>query len=170
MSAAFSMLLAGTLLLAGIAKLRDPDGLTVVLRRTLGHGVPARTLARLIAAVELVLAAALVAVAGSPVPAAATAVLLLAFSAALRVADDRAPQALAACNCFGAAGDSPAAQALLRNAFLVAAAVAVALAPPGALWSVPADELAGAATVAVGLACVWQLATLAWRLRPGATA
>ena len=170
MSAALTMLLAGTLLLAGIAKLRDPDGLTVVLRRTVGHGVPARAVARLIAAVELVVALALVVAAGSSVPAAVAVGLLVAFSAALRVADRRAPQALAACNCFGAAGDAPAGQALLRHAGLVAAAVVVAVAPPGALWSVPADELAGALTVAVGLACAWQLATLAWRLRPGAVA
>ncbi|WP_022927134.1 MauE/DoxX family redox-associated membrane protein [Patulibacter americanus] len=170
MSLALTLLLAGTMVLAGIAKLRDPDGLVVVLRRVVGHRVPGRALARSLAAVEIALGVALVLAAGSPVPAAATAVLLVAFSVALRVADDRAPQALAACNCFGAAGDAPAGQALLRNAGLIVAAVVVALTPPGAPWSVAADELAGAATVAIGLTCLWQLATLAWRLRPGALA
>lgn len=170
MSAALTLLLAGTFLLAAAAKLRDPAGMAAVVRRSLGPRVPARPVVRAVAVAELAAAVLLLGAAGSALPAVVAAVLLVAFSAALRVAADRAPQALATCHCFGAAGDAPPGQALLRNGLLVAGAAAVAAWPPGALWSLAADELVGGLTVAVGLVCAWQLATLAWRLRPGALA
>jgi hypothetical protein len=172
MTAALTLLLAGTLLIAAVLKLRDPDGLVVVLRQLAGRRRPsvatARAATRALALVEVAVAAGLLLAAGSAVPALACAVLLVALSAALRTAAARAPRALASCHCFGAAGDAPPAQGLVRNALLVAGAAVVALAPPGRLWSIDAPDLAGAATVAVGLACAWGLSTLAWRLRPGA--
>jgi hypothetical protein len=61
----------------------------------------------------------------------------------------------APCHCFGA-DDGRAGR--LRNALLGAGAVALIAWPPGALWSVTASELAGAATVAAGAACAWRLA------------
>jgi uncharacterized membrane protein YphA (DoxX/SURF4 family) len=172
MTAALTLLLAGTLLVAAALKLRDPDDLVVVLRQLATRRRPgvvaARAATRALAVVEVLVAAALLLGAGSALPAVAAALLLVALSVALRTAAARAPTALANCHCFGAAGDAPPAQGLARNALLVAGSAAVALAPPGTLWDLDADELAGAATVAVGLACAWQLSTLAWRLRPGA--
>ncbi|MEV4421171.1 MauE/DoxX family redox-associated membrane protein [Patulibacter sp. NPDC049589] len=158
MPAALSLLLAGVFLASGAAKLRDPAGMVVLLRQALRPTVPAFALTRALAAAELALGALLLVGVVPRVAAVVAALVLVAFTVALRVAARRAPAALASCHCFGGAGDAPAGQALLRNGLLVVAAAVVVAWPPAAPWDLGADDLAGGATVAVGLSCAWQLA------------
>lgn len=157
MSAALTLLLAGVFLASGAAKLRDPAGMVVLLRQAVAPTLPAFALTRALAAVEVVLGIVLLT---GPAPrgaAVVAGVVLVAFTAALRVAARRAPEAAASCSCFGGAGEAPPAQAALRNALLLVACVAVAADPPGAPWDLGAEELVGAITVAVGLPCAWLL-------------
>jgi hypothetical protein len=132
MSAALSVLLAGTLAVAAVGKLRDGGGAVLPV-------------------LELALAAALLVGAARPA-AVAVALLLCAFSLVLRDLARRAQP----CRCFGTAGDPVAGQ--LRNAGLIAAAVVLAARPAAPLWDVPVPELLGAATAALGVACAWSLA------------
>ena len=135
MPAALTLLLAGVLLASGAAKLRDPSGMVVLLRQALTPLVPAFALTRALALLEVALGA-----------------LLLSG-----VDAHRAPEAAAACSCFGGPAGAPPAQAALRNALLIAAAAVVVLDPATTAWDLPADEVAAAITVAVGLACTWLL-------------
>jgi len=150
-AAAVCLLLAGTLALAGAAKAADPAPFRVTLRALASRGT-ARRLALAVPALELALAALLVAGVAPRVVAGLVAALLAAFTAALW----RLGRVSAACHCFGA---SESGGARTRNALLTAGAAYLAARPAGALWSVEAGELAGAATVAAGLVCVWQLGT-----------
>lgn len=151
MAAAVCLLLAGTLAWAGAAKAADPAPFRVTLR-SLVPAATARRLAVAVPAVELILAALLVAGAVPRVVAALVLVLLAVFTAALT----RLGAVSAACHCFGA---SQSGAGRLRNALLAAGAAFLVVHPAGALWQVSAAELAGAATVAAGLACAWQLTT-----------
>jgi uncharacterized membrane protein YphA (DoxX/SURF4 family) len=170
MPVALTLLLAGVFLASGAAKLRDPSGMVVLLRQATTPRVPAFALTRALAAGELVLGLALVAGVAPRPAAVVAAVVLVAFTVALRVAARRAPVAAAACACFGGSAGAPAGQALIRNALLVVGCLVVAL-RPDVPWDLAADELAGAATVAVGLACAWVLAAaLARAVVPGAGA
>lgn len=171
MPAALTLLLAGVLLASGAAKLRDPSGMVVLLRQAIAPTAPAFALTRALAALEVALGAVLLAGVAPRGAAVAVAVLLVAFTAALRVAARRAPEAAATCSCFGGPAGAPPAQATLRNALLVAAAAVVTAWPARTAWDLPADELAAAATVAAGLPCAWLLAAALVRAvgssRPG---
>jgi uncharacterized membrane protein YphA (DoxX/SURF4 family) len=165
--AAVTVLLAATLTLAAIAKIRDPAPFRTTLRVALSDRA-ARAVALLLPPIELVLAIALVSgVAGSLV-AALTLLLMVAFTAALWWLERRALASRAGtllrCNCFGSGGDGDPATGRVRNLLLAAGAAVLVVEPAGALWDVGAGELAGAACVAVGLTCVWQLAIALRRL------
>ncbi|WP_051471261.1 MauE/DoxX family redox-associated membrane protein [Patulibacter minatonensis] len=164
MPAALSLLLAGVFLASGAAKLRDPAGMVVLVRRVLAPTVPAFALTRTLAATEVVLGAVLLTGIAPRVGAVVAAGALVAFTVLLRLAARRAPAALASCHCFGGAGDAPPAQALVRNLVLVVAAAVVVAWPPAASWELGTQELAGALTVAAGLSCAWLLATALRRL------
>ena len=151
MAAAVCLLLAGTFAWAGAAKLADPAPFRVTLR-ALTSTAGARRLAVAVPALELALAALLVAGVAPGVVAVLIIALLAVFTAALT----RLGAVSAACHCFGA---SESGAGRLRNALLAAAAVALIAWPAGPLWHVSAAELAGAATVAAGLACAWKLVT-----------
>lgn len=157
MPAALTLLLAGVLLASGAAKLRDPSGMVVLLRQALTPLVPAFALTRALALLEVALGALLLSGVAPRAAGIAAALLLVALTAALRVAAHRAPEAAAACSCFGGPAGAPPAQAALRNALLIAAAAVVVLDPATTAWDLPADEVAAAITVAVGLACTWLL-------------
>ncbi len=156
MIAALCLLLAETLLAAGLAKARDPRPLRSTLRPLAGERGSA-VLAVAVPAAELALAAALLTGtgAGGRAPAAATAALMLAFIAALGVLGRHAVP----CRCFGAGDDGDAAAGRLRNALLAAAALVLVVRPAGAPAAGGAQALLGAATAALGLACAWLLAT-----------
>lgn len=151
MAAAVALLLAGTLAWAGLAKAADPVPFRVTLR-ALVSARAARRLTLAVPLLELALAALLVAgVAPRLVPG-----LIVALLAVFTVALGRLGVVSAACHCFGA---SAGGDGRLRNALLGAGAIALVAWPAGALWDVGAGELAGAATVAAGLACAWNLST-----------
>jgi hypothetical protein len=150
-AAAVCLLLAGTLAWAGVAKLADPAPFRHTLR-ALTPAAGARRLAVAVPGLELALAGLLVAGPAPRVTAALVVALLAAFTAALT----RLGAVSAACHCFGA---SASGAGRTRNALLALAAVVLLVHPVGPLWHVGAAELAGAATVAAGLACAWQLTT-----------
>lgn len=163
---AVSLLLAATLSLAGIAKLRDPEP----FRRTLRTVVPA-SIARVVAAVlppvELVLAVLLVAGVGGRLVAGIVLLLMLGFTVALWLVERRAAdagQALVSCNCFGAGGDGDPATGRVRNLLLAVAAATLVAWPAEAVWDVAVGQVVGAACVVVGAVCVWQLALSLQRL------
>jgi uncharacterized membrane protein YphA (DoxX/SURF4 family) len=151
MAAAVALLLAGTLAWAGLAKAADPAPFRMTLRALVSYRA-ARRLAMAVPLVELGLAALLVAGVAPRAVAAGIVVLLVVFTAALW----RLGAVSAACHCFGA---SDGGDGRLRNALLAAGAVFLIAQPAGPLWEIAAGELAGAATVAAGLVCVWQLGT-----------
>lgn len=125
-----ALAVAATLVVAAIAKLREPQ-------RTAGDfmalGLPLPSLlARLVPAVELAVAVALVVVPGWG---AVAAVGLFVLFTVLLVSLVRSGQPIA-CSCFGAVSDEPVSWVeVARNGVLVAAAVAVTpidrLAVPG---------------------------------------
>ncbi len=150
------MLLAVTLLVAALAKLRDPAPFRATLRTMTGARA-ARVLTVAVPVTEALLAAALIA--GLPIAAVAVVALMLAFTAVL----GRIERGVIPCNCFGARSDVRPAAARTRNLVLAAAALALLVWPAEALWHVPARDLLAAATVVVGLICVWRLlAALVW--------
>jgi len=153
-SAAATLLLAVTFAAAAIAKLRAPQPFVATLT-ALVPARAARPLARAVPLAELALAAWLVSGVAPRVAALATLAALALLSLQLRRL--QADPGLPSCNCFGAGGDPGGG--LLRNALLALAAL-VALVWPvdGALWALPASDLAAAATVALGAACLWTLA------------
>ncbi|CAB4941940.1 unannotated protein [freshwater metagenome] len=152
------LLLAGVFLASGTAKLRDPAGMVVLLRQAVSPTVPAFALTRALAVVEVALGLVLLSGVASRPAAVLSGAVLVVFTVALRVAARRAPEAAASCSCFGGSGGAPAGRAAARNALLLVAAAVVAVRAPGAPWDLAADELAGAACVAVGLPCAWLLA------------
>jgi len=162
MSAAVILVLAVTFAAAAVAKLRDREPFVATLRAL----VPARAaapLSRVVPVLELVLAGALIAGVLPRLVALLVLAALAGFSLALvrlRAASAAtAGRSVIPCNCFGAAGDGDPTTALVRNGLLAALAVAAALWPvDGALWTLSASALAGAATVALGALCAWQLA------------
>ena len=146
-SVAISMLLAVTLLVAALAKLRDPAPFRATLR-TLTGARAARVLTVAVPVTEALLALALIAGVGAA--ALGVLALMLGFTAVLG-------RLVVPCNCFGARSDARPAAARTRNLLLAAAALALLVWPAEALWHVPAGDLLAAATVVVGLVCVWQL-------------
>ena len=150
------MLLAVTLLVAAVAKLRDPAPFRATLR-TLTGARAARVLTVAVPVIEALLAAALIA--GLPIAAVAVVALMLAFTAVL----GRLERGVIGCNCFGARTDVRPAAARARNLLLAAGALALVVWPAEALWDVAASDMLAAATVVVGLICVWRLfAALVW--------
>ena len=141
------MLLAATLLVAAVAKLRDPAPFHATLRTLVG-GRAARVLTVAVPVIEALLAVALIA--GVSVAAVAVVALMLAFTAVLG-------RLVVPCNCFGARSDARPVAARARNLLLAAGALVLVVWPAEAVWHVPAGELLAAATVVVGLACVWRL-------------
>jgi uncharacterized membrane protein YphA (DoxX/SURF4 family) len=146
MTTALCVLLAGSLLTAAVAKLRDPRGFRATLRAL---GAP-DAMAWAVPALEIALAAAL-AGGGGRAAAAGTIVLLAAFTLVLGRLGD------VPCRCFGAGSDGDARAGQVRNLALGALALALVARPAAPLWDAGARELAGAATVAAGLTCVWLL-------------
>ncbi|MCK9248197.1 MAG: hypothetical protein M0P31_04375 [Solirubrobacteraceae bacterium] len=172
MSAALVLLLAGTFALAAAAKLRDPAAFAGTVGMVVGP-TATRIVVRTLPPLEAALAVVLVAGVAPRVAAVASAVLLLAFIVALTAveravrATDPDDEPLVPCNCFGAGGDGDASGGRIRNLLLVAAAVAIVVEPGRAPLDLGTQELAGAATVALGAACAWPLAVALWRERPG---
>lgn len=162
MSAAVTLLLAVTFVAAAVAKLRAPQPFVATLQ-TLVPARMAAPLARAVPVGELALAAALLTAVAPRATALAVLAVLAGFSTVL-VRLRRGPAgadgpAVLPCNCFGA-GDGDPSTGLVRNGLLALLAVAAAVWPlDGPVWTLPAAQLAGAATVALGAACVWHLAT-----------
>jgi hypothetical protein len=149
------LVLAAVLVGAGIAKLAArvslPDALVT-------FGVPSRwsvPAARMLPAVELLLAGALVAFAGSAVPAYVAVGVLAAFTLAIV----RALPARVPCPCFGAADSRPASWgSVARNLALVG----VALLGAG---SVDGVGLGGAIVATASLGAAVALVSGPWRQR-----
>src|SRR5688500_8203411 len=97
---AVRVLLAGLLLVAGLAKLADRAGTAATLEQVGVRRGLRRPLAVALPLVELALAAALIPAATAAVAAAATAALLAAFGAVIAVAVARGRAVN--CRCFGA--------------------------------------------------------------------
>ncbi len=160
MATASILLLAGTFALAAVAKLRDLGP----FRRTVGLVVrrPGATsaIAWLVPAAELALAAWLVSGAAPRAAGVAALALLAAFSLAL-TAVGRATRAAAAdvvlpCNCFGTGAGGDVADGRRRNVALAVVAAVLVAWPPDGMPDV--EQGLGAATVALGAVCAWQLA------------
>lgn len=149
------LVLATTFVLAAIAKLRNRASFEQVLAAVVGPR-PAGPLAFAVPSGELALAVALLTGAQPRAVALLTLAILVAFSGALvRL---RAQPRIASCDCFGSTVSDPA-DGLMRNAALGVVAAVLAIAPHGgAAWSHPLAELVAASTVALGVACAWQLA------------
>lgn len=148
------LVLATTFVFAAIAKLRDRAPFEQVLGAVAGE-TAARPLAFAVPVSELALAAALIAGVQPRAIALLTLAVLVTFSWALvRL---RAQPRIPSCSCFGSGASDPA-DGLVRNAALGALAVALVIAPHGAVWSRPLAEVVAAATVALGAACAWHLA------------
>ncbi|HEU4656941.1 MAG TPA: MauE/DoxX family redox-associated membrane protein [Capillimicrobium sp.] len=164
--------LAAVFAAAAAGKLTDRHGARQAAREL---GVPsalAGTVALALPAVELGVAAALLSGRAAAAAAAVAALLLLAFTAALAVALARGRRV--ACHCFGELSSrAPAGpRTLARNAALLAAALAVAIAgrddggPSAIAWIGELDAATGAA-LAVAVVAVLAAAccaTLAHRL------
>jgi uncharacterized membrane protein YphA (DoxX/SURF4 family) len=154
MALAVMLVLATTFVLAAVAKLRHRASFQAVLAVVAGRRA-APPLALAVPALELALAAALLAGIQPRAAAILTLAVLLTFSwALLRLqAQPRNPP----CTCFGSGGGDPRG-GLKRNAALAALAVALVLAPHrGAVTAASTEDLVGAATVALGAACAWHL-------------
>ncbi len=146
--------LAGTVLLlvAGVAKLRRPDGTARALRAQ--HLPASRALVRLLGTGEVALAAA--ALAGLPGTAWAVAAAYAAFTAFVVLALVRdAP--LSSCGCFGEPDLPPTRTHVAVTAALAAASAATALGGDATGLAGAAGSGAPAALVAAGL-----VALLAW--------
>ncbi|MGE4424962.1 MAG: MauE/DoxX family redox-associated membrane protein [Solirubrobacteraceae bacterium] len=175
MSAALVLLLAGTFALAAAAKLRDPVAFGGTVGMVTGPATT-RWVVRTLPVTEAALAVVLVVGVVPRVAAVVSAALLVAFTVALTAveravraaAPDDAP--LVPCNCFGAGSDGDPVGGRVRNLLLAGVAVALIVAPGDGLSAIEIEELAGAATVAIGAVCAWQLTLALWRLRPGAVA
>ena len=132
-SVAISMLLAVTLLVAAVAKLRDPAPFRATLR-TLTGARAARVLTVAVPVTEALLAAALIA-----------GVCRAAARGGARADARPSPPCSAGsmrvpCNCFGARSDVRPAAARARNLLLAAGALALVVWPAEALWHVPAGD------------------------------
>ena len=187
MSAALSLLLAGTLLTAAVAKLRDPAAFATTLaalrpsppnRATAsrdGRSVPTASADRRKAAVDR-RGSPLAAVGprGSVVGARAVPAVEAALAVALLAGGGR-PAALVAAALLllftgllrvlerraipcHCFGITPSGSGLPRNAALLVLTATLIAAPADALWTVDLTELLGAATAALGAACAWSLA------------
>jgi hypothetical protein len=141
---------AGLLVLAGVPKLTDPMPLVRALRTA---RLPAsRGLVRAVAASEVVLGVAAVAVPGR-LTAAAVAVSYLTFSAFVALVLRRGG-VLGSCGCFGRPDTPPTLAHLAVTLVLAVSAAALAAAPPReAVWSSVGGEL---------IALVGFAALLAW--------
>lgn len=141
-----AVVLAGTFLVAAIAKWRDPAG-TARGFRTLGVPSPWRT-ARLLPAVEAALAVGLLLVpAGMALLAAA---LLVAFTVFLGLRLRAGVSA--ACHCFGGRGTDPLSPAdLVRNLWLIATATVASLGD-WPQWPSPAAVLVAGVVALVAVA------------------
>lgn len=138
MTTVLGLVVAGVLLAAAVAKLRDRKA---VVRR-LGL-VPTVALI----AVELTLAVWLVSGIAPRLAGAAAALLMLAFATHLVIARARGARALP-CNCFGAGADRPAWLLIARALGLAVLAALVAIAPP----TPSRDALLVSAIVVLGMA------------------
>ena len=144
---------ASLLVLAGLAKVRDPAPLVRALRSA-GLSVP-RALVRAAAAAEVALGAAALAL-GSQVAAALVALSYAGFTVFVMVALHRGGVP-ASCGCFGRADTPPSRTRAVLTLALAAVAAAVAVRPvgtlPGVLAATPAAGvpllLASAALAAV---------------------
>lgn len=162
MTTVLSVVVAGILLAAAGAKLRDRRAVA----RRLGT-VPTV----LLVAVETALAVWLLTGVANRLAGAATALLMLAFAAHLGLARARGARALP-CNCFGAGPERPAWLLIVRALGMAALAGVIALAPAtpsrDALL-VGAVAVLGIAVLALGvlvLALYRQVGVLALRIAP----
>ncbi|MGI8633681.1 MAG: MauE/DoxX family redox-associated membrane protein [Solirubrobacterales bacterium] len=162
------LLLCGVLATAGAAKLLRPDAARAAVR-DLVPTAPAAGVIAVVALVELAVAGVLASGVATRPAAAACVVLFALFDAFLALRRRAAPGA-GGCGCFGEAEPSGPARATgVRNrALAVSAAVVALLADQATLGPGPA-ELAAQATVALGIAVVFVLATTlaALAARPG---
>jgi len=149
--------LAAVLVWAAAHKLRDLPAFAVVVEayQILPRGL-GRWLAPALATVELTLAALLLWPPARVVASSATSVLFVTYSLAIRINLRRGRRDVD-CGCFGPARRRPLSEwLLLRNTFLVAAALVVGLpVEPRSLG--PLDAFAGLAAVAA-LAMLWTAA------------
>jgi uncharacterized membrane protein len=157
MFGSFSLLLAAVFGWAAYAKWQDDTAFRSTLARLFPSAV-APVVSRLIPALELVLACALLfaSPAYRPLVATSVIVLLLAFCGALAYMHVRQ---LPACGCFGEQADEPEhLTGILRNLLLLVVAVCIALYPAeaspfsGGPWLLLAH-----ATIATGFVCLWSL-------------
>ncbi|MDY7101261.1 MAG: hypothetical protein S0880_08740 [Actinomycetota bacterium] len=150
----FVLIAAGLLLAAGISKLRDPAPTARALRLLLpGAGA---SLVRVGAAAEVVIAVALVVVAG-PLPAALGALAYVGFALFVVLARRRGGP-LTSCGCFGR-DDTPATRGhAVVNLGLAAALAVWAATGERSPWSVLTDD--GPVTAALALGSVALAATL----------
>ncbi|MBA2717271.1 MAG: hypothetical protein H0U51_09520 [Propionibacteriales bacterium] len=153
-----SLVLAGTLLTAALAKRRAPTQFRSILR-DLVPGPLVQPLAVVVPAAEALIAALIIAGVATLLSAAAALILVIAFSVALArmwqlgITQD--------CGCFGEASHaSTPASGLLRNAVLAACAVALIGWPPSATWFSDTPSLLVHIVAVAGLFGVWTLTLL----------
>jgi hypothetical protein len=151
--------LAGVLLLAGAAKLRDRAAFVVVLE---GLGVPTvlrRAIARGLPVVEIAVAVALLVPVSSTAGGIAALAVLLVLSGVVLVALARARSL--DCGCFGEDHSTPlSGTTLLRNGALVGLAAGIALASPAAQTAALGASASARSLVALGSATLMVAALL----------
>ncbi len=116
------LVLAGVLVAAAVAKLRDRDGLPARLEAL---AVPAQAVPAVavgLPVIELLVAVGLVAWPSSVIPTCVALGLLILFSVAVASTLSRGVEV--PCACFGGTSDEPiSARTIVRNAWLVALAI-----------------------------------------------
>ena len=162
MTTVLALVVAGVLLAAAVAKLRDREA---VVRR---FGL-VRTVALI--GVELTVAVWLASGMAPQLAGAAATLLMIGFATHLAVARARGARALP-CNCFGAGRDRPAWLLIVRALGLAALAALVAIAPPSPsrdallVTAIVVLGLAVAALAVLVLALYRQVGVLALRIAP----
>ena len=162
MTTVLALVVAGVLLAAAVAKLRDREA--VVRRFGL---VPTVALI----GVELTVAVWLASGMAPELAGAAAALLMIGFATHLAVARARGARALP-CNCFGAGRDRPAWLLIVRALGLAALAALVAIAPPSPsrdallVTAIVVLGVAVAALAVLVLALYRQVGVLALRIAP----
>jgi uncharacterized membrane protein YphA (DoxX/SURF4 family) len=163
------LVVGGTFIVAGIGKVRRPDGASRLLQAVLALSTRAASRAvSVIAGAELVVGTSLLFGLALPVVLNLTLLILLAFTAVIFIGHTVA--GVDECGCFGV-GNASWTRAIARNAALVVL-VAVALAVPPSLASIPmlpattanlplpwtfGLEVGGSVTFAAACLVIWRL-------------
>jgi hypothetical protein len=154
--------LAGLLVVAGVAKLRDP-GPTAAALSAIGMA-GGRTRVRLVGACELAVAGWCLIDSGSAAMA-ALATIYIGFAGVI----SRMRQAgVADCGCFGERSFEPGAAHLALNLCAAAIAVVAVVVPPPDLAAITARPPLEAIALACGVVCSVYLSYVAFTILPGA--